>query len=95
MLVPENQTPNSFSDSMALPLISEGTRVRVVGILCDLALRRRLTSLGVRQDTEMQLLQQSRSGRAVVRIGFGRIALGPEIAQALRVVPLPERVETE
>jgi hypothetical protein len=43
----------------------------------------------------MQLLQHSKNGRAVVRIGFGRIAFGPEIAQALKVVPLPERDETQ
>ncbi len=97
MMVPEDEIPNSSSDSMAVPLIriSGGTRVRVIDILCDLALRRRLTSLGIRQDTEMQLLQHSKNGRAVVRIGFGRIAFGPEIAQALKVVPLPERDETQ
>jgi|GEM_PF-6776997 len=61
---------------VALQSVGEGTAARVVEFRCDRCLKRRLASLGIRRHSELQLLHVTGDRRAVIRIGFGRIAVG-------------------
>jgi len=73
---------------VTLQSVGEGTTARVVGLRCDRCLKRRLASLGIRRHSELELLQFTGDRQAVIRIGFGHIAVGSDVLEALSVVPL-------
>ncbi len=66
----------------------QGFRGVITGIDADAKLQRRLMSLGLRKGQSLRVVQQRRSGVVVSSQG-NRIALGPDIAAAIRVAPTP------
>ena len=66
----------------------QGFRGVITAIDGDAKLLRRLMSLGLRKGQSLRVLQQRRNG-VVVSFQGNRIALGPDIAAAIRVAPAP------
>lgn len=81
---------NTQSDHFELSQVEEGSTVRVASLAGSQGIKRRLASFGVRTGTTLRLVQRLGSRRAVLEIGFGRVALGAELMQAIRVLPEDE-----
>jgi len=75
-------------NSSLLDHLVEGNELRVVGFTGDPALKRRLSSLGLRRGALFRVLHVNGRHRIVVTVGLGQIALGREVLLSLEVAPL-------
>lgn len=59
-----------------LALVREGERVKVSKVLGGRGLVRRMTDLGLRPGTEIEIVSASRTGPFVIRLGGQRLGVG-------------------
>ncbi|HEB95224.1 MAG TPA: ferrous iron transport protein A [Sedimenticola thiotaurini] len=76
-------------DVVPLPELPNGQRARIVRILGDRDMARRLLGLGLRVGSEITVVQQRRRGVVVARAG-NRVALGSSVASLLLMQPLDD-----
>lgn len=88
MLMQTGQTHYIFPLGMA----SEGERVKIVAVHGEKEFIHRLAAMGLSEAVEIQLLQKSRMGAAILGVtvlcGETRWALDVETAQRILVIPL-------
>lgn len=82
MLMKTENATHAFPLGMA----GEGEKVKIVGISGGKNLAKRLLTLGLVEDTEMQVLQRQHG--LVIACGEIRLALGLGMAQKIMVVPV-------
>lgn len=75
---------SSTAGSFALCQAQPGILVRVTGISADKVLRKRLLSMGVLINSQLQVLQR-RGGSLVVGSDRSRIAIGEAMTQLIQV----------
>jgi ferrous iron transport protein A len=68
-----------------LALAREGERVKVSNVLGGRGLVRRMTDLGLRPGTEIEIVSASRTGPFVIRLGGQRLGVGFGIAKKIFV----------
>lgn len=79
--------PNKPSSTPVLNLDqARPGRYRVRQLGCAHGMRLRLAAMGLRRDTELELLFKNRTG-AVILVGDTRLALGHELLKTIHVEP--------
>jgi ferrous iron transport protein A len=68
-----------------LSLAREGERVKVSRVLGGRGLVRRMTDLGLRPGTEIEIVSASRTGPFVIRLGEQRLGVGFGMARKIFV----------
>jgi len=68
-----------------LALVREGERVKVSRVLGGRGLVRRMTDLGLRPGTEIEIVSASRTGPFVIRLGKQRLGVGFGMAKKIFV----------
>jgi len=71
--------------TMPLAMATPGERVRIVGFMGGRGVERRLTSMGLNQGAEVEVIKSSGPGPLIVASGETRIALGFGMAQQILV----------
>jgi ferrous iron transport protein A len=84
MLMQTESTQPTFPLGMA----SESEKVKIVSIHGGKILTKRLASMGLVEDTEIQILQKEQHTGVVVLCGETRLALGMGMAHKISVVPV-------
>ena len=75
---------------MPLSMASPGERIRIVRIQGGRGVQGRLTSMGLNQGAEVEVIKSSGPGPFIVASGQTRIALGFGMAQKIVVSPIDE-----
>lgn len=68
-----------------LALIREGERVKVSRVLGGRGMVRRVTDLGLRPGTEIEIVSASKTGSFIIRIGGQRLGVGFGMAKKIFV----------
>jgi Fur family ferric uptake transcriptional regulator len=76
---------------MPLIMASPGERVRIVGFRGHRGMERRLTSMGLNRDAEVEVIKSSGPGPLIVASGETRIALGFGMAKKVLVTAIDTR----
>jgi Fur family ferric uptake transcriptional regulator len=75
-------------DVMPLVMASPGERVRIVGFRGGKGMERRLTSMGLNRDAEIEVIKSNGPGPLIVASRETRIALGFGMAKKILVTTL-------
>jgi ferrous iron transport protein A len=78
----------NVAHAFPLGMASEGEMVKIVTITGGKNLAKRLLTLGLVEDTQVQLLQKQSGNGIVIACGETRLALGLGMAQKIMVVPV-------
>jgi ferrous iron transport protein A len=84
MLMKTENVTHAFPLGMA----GEGEKVKIVSITGGKNLAKRLLTLGLVEDTQVQLLHKQSGNGIVIVCGETRLALGLGMAQKIMVVPV-------
>ncbi len=84
MLMQTESTQHTFPLGMA----GEFEKVKIVSVHGGKLLTKRLASMGLVEDTEIQVLQKERNSGVVVLCGETRLALGMGMAHKISVIPV-------
>ena len=76
----------SIQHSFPLGLASEFEKVKIVSVHGGKVLTKRLASMGLVEDTEIQVLQKEHGSGVVVLCGETRLALGMGMAHKISVI---------
>lgn len=80
--------PEATQPVFPLGMASEFEKVKIVGVQGGKMLTKRLASMGLVEDTEIQVLQKEQHTGVVVLCGETRLALGMGMAHKISVIPV-------
>lgn len=67
----------------------------VTDVLAEEAVTRRLEALGINEGTKVELMNRKKNGTSIIKVRGTRWAVGRDIAQSIRIEPVPEEKSDE